>query len=140
MKLDFRQRLLATTLLVGTGMVASPAFAQTQPAAPPTCPPGVAPGTNGCTAPDSVAAPPARPAAAPTPAPTGPAGAAPPAAAPATNANGAPATGTQEIVVTGSRIPQPNLQTASPVSTVSSQEVTLSGTARTDDLINALPQ
>ena len=28
MKLDFRQRLLATTLLVGASLVATPAFAQ----------------------------------------------------------------------------------------------------------------
>ena len=35
MKLDFRQRLLATTLLVGAGMVASPAFAQDAPPANP---------------------------------------------------------------------------------------------------------
>jgi hypothetical protein len=34
MKLDFRQRLLATTLLVGASMAASPAFAQTTPADP----------------------------------------------------------------------------------------------------------
>ena len=31
MMLDFRQRLLTTTLLVGAGVLASPAFAQAQP-------------------------------------------------------------------------------------------------------------
>ena len=36
MKLDFRQRLLATTLLVGAGMLASPAFAQDAPPVPDT--------------------------------------------------------------------------------------------------------
>jgi iron complex outermembrane recepter protein len=130
MKLDLRQRLLATTLLVGAGVIASPAFAQTQPAAPPVCPPGVAPGTNGCNPPDNSAVP------------TTPQTVAPQVGAgvPSTNANGAPTTGTQEIVVTGSRIPQPNLETASPVTTVSSQEVKLSGTSRTEDLINSLPQ
>ncbi|MFL6736711.1 MAG: TonB-dependent receptor domain-containing protein, partial [Sphingomonas sp.] len=62
------------------------------------------------------------------------------AGVPSTNAEGTPVTQPQEIIVTGSRIPQPNLQTASPVTTVSSQEVKLSGTTRTEDLINALPQ
>ncbi|HEX3422360.1 MAG TPA: TonB-dependent receptor [Sphingomicrobium sp.] len=130
MKLDFRQRLLATTLLVGAGMVASPAFAATQPATPPTCPPGVAPGTNGCNPPDNSAIP------------TAPQTIAPQVAAPvpSTNANGAATTGAQEIVVTGSRIPQPNLETASPVTTVTSQEVKLAGTSRTEDLVNSLPQ
>ncbi len=33
MKLDFRQRLLTTTLLVGASMVASPALAQSTPPA-----------------------------------------------------------------------------------------------------------
>ncbi|HWT45481.1 MAG TPA: TonB-dependent receptor plug domain-containing protein, partial [Vicinamibacterales bacterium] len=131
MKLDFRQRLLATTLLVGAGMVASPAFAQdTQPATPPTCPPGVAPGTNGCNPADNSGVP------------SNPTTIAPQVGAgvPSTNAQGAPTASTQEIVVTGSRIPQPNLETASPVTTVSSQEVKLSGTTRTEDLVNSLPQ
>jgi iron complex outermembrane receptor protein len=44
------------------------------------------------------------------------------------------------IVITGSRIPQPNLTSVSPVTVVNSQEVRLSGTTRTEDLINALPQ
>src|SRR6185503_18362664 len=130
MKLDLRQRLLATTLLVGAGVVASPAFAQTPPA-PPTCPPGVTPGTNGCI---EGATP-------ETPVTTGPQAAVPPATV-GTNAQGAPATAgsAQEIVVTGSRIPQPNLETASPVTTVTSQEVKLAGTTRTEDLLNSLPQ
>ena len=34
MKLDFRQRLLATTLMVGAGMLATPAFAQETPVDP----------------------------------------------------------------------------------------------------------
>src|SRR3954454_19601637 len=44
------------------------------------------------------------------------------------------------IVVTGSRIPQPNLTAVSPVTVVNSQEVRLQGTTRTEDLINSLPQ
>ena len=43
-------------------------------------------------------------------------------------------------VVTGSRVAQPNLTSASPVTVLSSQEVRLSGTTRTEDLINSLPQ
>src|SRR5690348_16986836 len=130
MNLHFRQRLLSTTLLVGASMIASPVIAKgtAQPAAP-ACPPGVAPGTGGCVE----GATPS------TPVTTGPQVAVPPAAV-GTNARGAPAVGQQEIVVTGSRIPQPNLQTASPVTTVTSQEVKLSGTTRTEDLINSLPQ
>ncbi|HEX4739372.1 MAG TPA: TonB-dependent receptor [Allosphingosinicella sp.] len=44
------------------------------------------------------------------------------------------------IVITGSRIPQPNLTSVSPVTVVNSEEVRLSGTTRTEDLVNALPQ
>ena len=44
------------------------------------------------------------------------------------------------ILVTGSRIPQPNLQSASPITALSSQDVKLQGTTRTEDLINSLPQ
>ncbi|HEX4741090.1 MAG TPA: TonB-dependent receptor plug domain-containing protein, partial [Caulobacteraceae bacterium] len=56
---------------------------------------------------------------------------------------GAPSTGSttvQEFVVTGSRIPQPNLTSVSPVTAVSSQELKLEGTTRVEDLINQLPQ
>jgi outer membrane receptor protein involved in Fe transport len=104
MKLDFRQRLLATTLLVGASMTASPAFAQTTPADP-------------AAQPDTTTAPAT---AAPAPAPA------------------APSSG--DIVITGSRIPQPNLTSASPVTVLSSQDVKLQGTTRTEDLINSLPQ
>jgi outer membrane receptor protein involved in Fe transport len=45
-----------------------------------------------------------------------------------------------DIVVTGSRIPQPNLTSVSPVTVVNSQEIKLTGTTRTEDLLNALPQ
>ena len=46
----------------------------------------------------------------------------------------------QNIVITGSRIPQPNLTASSPVTVVNSQEVRVTGTTRTEDLINSLPQ
>jgi iron complex outermembrane receptor protein len=114
MTLEFRKRLLASTLLVGASMVASPAFAQD---VPPANPDDTATGTQ--------------------PAETAPVEAAP---VPSTNAQGAPTTSSQEIIVTGSRIPQPNLESASPVTVVNSQEVKVSGTTRTEDLINSLPQ
>jgi iron complex outermembrane receptor protein len=44
------------------------------------------------------------------------------------------------IVVTGSRIPQANLTSTSPVTVVNSQEIKLEGTTRTEDLVNNLPQ
>ncbi|HVI04758.1 MAG TPA: hypothetical protein VM711_01520, partial [Sphingomicrobium sp.] len=45
MNLDFRQRLLSSTLLVGAGLLANPAYAQTAPApaANQPAPTGVAP-------------------------------------------------------------------------------------------------
>jgi len=105
MKLDFRQRLLATTLLVGASMAASPAFAQTTPA-----PSDTATGDQPTTAPVEATAP------------------------------AAPAASGGDIVITGSRIPQPNLTSASPVTVLSSQDIKLQGTTRTEDLINSLPQ
>ena len=113
MKLDFRQRLLTTTLLVGASMVASPAFAQDQ-ATPPDSATGTQPDT---TAPQGGQVTP-----------------------PTTNAEGATIQTGSDIVITGTRIPQPNLTSASPVTVLSSQEVKLSGTTRTEDLINSLPQ
>ena len=112
MKLDFRQRLLATTLLVGAGMAASPALAQQNP-----------PDTAGAgnTQPETTA-----PVEGTTP--------------PSTSATGANVQAPQDIVITGSRIPQPNLTSASPVTVLSSQDVKLQGTTRTEDLINSLPQ
>ena len=106
-------RLLATTLLAGVGFAASPALAQMDaPAIPST--------------PDSAAAPNA---AVSQPAQT----------VPSTNAQGT-VEKSQDIVITGTRIPQPNLTSASPVTVLSAQEVKLQGTTRTEDLINSLPQ
>jgi outer membrane receptor protein involved in Fe transport len=98
MKLDFRQRLLGTTLLVGASMLATPAFAQDAPA------------------PDSADA----------------------AAQPAPEA-AAPAEETRDIVVTGTRIPSANLESAAPVTVVSAQDFKLQGTSRVEDLLNSLP-
>jgi outer membrane receptor protein involved in Fe transport len=54
----------------------------------------------------------------------------------------APAAGAEvsEVVVTGSRIPQPNLTSASPITVVGAQDVKLQGVTRTEDLLNSLPQ
>jgi len=118
MKLDFRQRLLTTTLLVGASMVASPALAQTTPPATPSPP-------------DNSATP-------STPDTTGPQEGQ--STVPSTNAQGGTVEKAQDIVITGTRIPQPNLTSASPVTVLSAQEVKLQGTTRTEDLINSLPQ
>src|SRR5215813_2215509 len=46
----------------------------------------------------------------------------------------------QEVVVTGSRIPQPNLTSISPVTSVGSDQIKIEGITRVEDLINNLPQ
>lgn len=46
----------------------------------------------------------------------------------------------QAIVVTGTRLRSPNLESASPVTVVTAEEFALTGTTRTEDLINSLPQ
>ncbi|RJX68060.1 TonB-dependent receptor [Tsuneonella suprasediminis] len=56
-------------------------------------------------------------------------------------AAGADATETAgAIIVTGTRIKQPNLESASPVTVIGAAEVTQTGTTRVEDLVNALPQ
>jgi iron complex outermembrane recepter protein len=110
MKLEFRQRLLTSTLLVGASMVATPALAaQPLPAPAQDDPPETIAPLEGTTVPD-------------------------------VGATGEPVRVARDIVVTGTRIPQPNLDSASPITVVTSQEVKLSGTSRTEDLINSLPQ
>lgn len=52
----------------------------------------------------------------------------------------APADEAPTIIVTGSRIRQPNLESASPVTVVGSEEITQTGTTRVEDLVNSLPQ
>ena len=54
----------------------------------------------------------------------------------------APAAGTEVegVVVTGSRIPQPNLTSVSPIQVVTSEEYRLQGQTDTIDLLNDLPQ
>jgi len=60
------------------------------------------------------------------------------AAEPGTSSDGSPTD--TNVVVTGSRLRNPNLTSVSPVTVVNSQEVRLQGTTRTEDLINSLPQ
>jgi len=114
MTLQFRQRLLSSTLLIGVAALASPAYAAAAPDAPPPPPTDAAP-TN-------VQAN-----------PSGPLAAQP---VPSRNAQGAPVASAQDIVVTGTRIPQPNLTSAAPVTVVTNQDVKLTGTTRVEDLLN----
>jgi len=51
-----------------------------------------------------------------------------------------PAGEVSEIVVTGSRIPTPNLTSVSPVTAVTSQELKLQGTTNVENMLNSLPQ
>lgn len=46
----------------------------------------------------------------------------------------------EAVVVTGSRIPQPNLVGTSPVTQVTSEDITTAGVTKVEDLINSLPQ
>ena len=136
MMLDFRQRLLATTLLVGASLISTPAFAQASgpgTATPPECPPGTVPGAAGaCNPADTSQGTGTQPeTTTPVEGTT---------VVPSTSAAGEPVKSSQDIVITGSRIPQPNLTSASPVTVLSSQELKLQGTSRTEDLINSLPQ
>jgi iron complex outermembrane receptor protein len=119
----FVPALLGTTVLAGSFLASQPALAavQSDGQVPPA--PVNAPDTSAVpTIPQTVA-----PVVEGTPVPSN-------------NAQGEPVRASQDIIVTGSRIPQPNLESASPVTVVTSQEVKLSGTSRTEDLINSLPQ
>ena len=45
-----------------------------------------------------------------------------------------------EVVVTGSRIPQPNLTSVSPVTVINAGDIKAQGVTRIEDMINSLPQ
>jgi outer membrane receptor protein involved in Fe transport len=62
------------------------------------------------------------------------------AAAGAAAASGQSVGTVQEVVVTGSRIRQPNLTSVSPLATVSSAQIQQRGTTNIEDVINQLPQ
>jgi outer membrane receptor protein involved in Fe transport len=114
--LNLRQRLLTTSLLVGVAALATPAYAQdaAQPAPPPTDAPPTDVQAN----------------------PSGPVESQP---TPSTSAQGAAVQSGGDIIVTGTRIPQPNLTSAAPVTVVTNQDVKLTGTTRVEDLLNQLP-
>jgi iron complex outermembrane receptor protein len=65
----------------------------------------------------------------------------PEATTPSTAKNPPTAAGTQEeeIIITGTRIPQPNLESTAPVEVVTPQDIKLSGTTRVEDLLNQMP-
>lgn len=46
----------------------------------------------------------------------------------------------QAIVVTGTRLRSPNLESASPVTVIGAEEFAVTGTTRVEDLVNSLPQ
>ncbi len=46
----------------------------------------------------------------------------------------------QEVVVTGTRIPTPNLTSVSPVTAIGAAELKAQGVTRVEDMINSLPQ
>ncbi len=106
-----RERLLASTVIVGAFAAATTgqAFAQAIQSAP----------VSGAQ-------------------PVGPTGGNDSVPTPATSADGA-STQVKEVVVTGSRIPQPGLTSVSPLTVVNSQEIKLEGTTNVEDLINNLP-
>src|SRR5690242_5907326 len=66
------------------------------------------------------------------PAMAAPAAAAAPAATPGAEVS--------EIVVTGTRIPTPNLTSVAPVTSVTAADIKAQGVTRVEDLINSLPQ
>lgn len=112
---NIRRGLLATTMLVGASMTATPAFAQSNSVNGPPTPPVQEPVVgNPAQAVDE------------TKAPAGTAG---------------PATGPgEQIVVTGSRIARPNLSSASPIAVVTGEQTVQSGDITLDTFLNTLPQ
>jgi len=46
----------------------------------------------------------------------------------------------EEVVVTGSRIATPSLESVSPITAVAAEEIKQTGTTRVEDLLNSLPQ
>jgi outer membrane receptor protein involved in Fe transport len=110
MKLTFRQRLMASTLLIGTAALASPAWAQqtgtdetSEPAVQTTADPNAGdsdPGSGGTDASEQ----------------------------------------RSEIVITGSRIARRDLTSTSPLAVVQDEEFQLSGAVNVEQVMNTLPQ
>ncbi len=124
-----KQRLLASTIFAGA-VIAMPAYAQDANGQNS----GAANTTTGQAAPMGPAA--SNPACAP--------GSADPACsksvANGTNTASSDGSTGSEIIVTGSRIPHPDLESASPVTIVGQQQIKQFGTTRVEDLLNQLPQ
>jgi iron complex outermembrane receptor protein len=124
MKLDIRQRLLASTLLMGAGLIATPAFGQTQPVPPPpSCPEGTVAGPSDC-----VPTPPGAPAGQSSE--SGDVSGSP---NPGTSQNAAPTQNTNqgsastEIVITGSLLRRTTTETPSPVTVLSAESLAQRG-------------
>ncbi len=60
--------------------------------------------------------------------------------APAMAQDAAEEAASEEIIVTGSRIPQPNLEGVSPVTSLTGADIKAAGITRVEDLLNRLPQ
>ncbi|MCJ8190928.1 TonB-dependent receptor domain-containing protein [Sphingomicrobium aestuariivivum] len=56
------------------------------------------------------------------------------------NAEGTPINEVEDIVITGTRIARPNIDSASPVTVVGEEVIAQTGTTRVEDLLNSLPQ
>ncbi len=116
---SMRERLMASTIIVGAAALTMASAGQASAQAPnapiPTAP---AAGPN-----------------APQPA-FGP----PSAGTQLTNSQGAATSTVQEVVVTGSRIPQPNLAATSPITAVGAQELKFEGTTDAVQALDQLPQ
>jgi iron complex outermembrane recepter protein len=117
-KTNLRWRLLASTMITGAALVAMGGFAHAADA------------TSAAPLQTANAGAPQASAAAPIQTLTAAADAA---------ADSTAGTTVTEIVVTGSRIPQPNLSSVSPIQAVSHQEFELTGTTDVIDLLNTLP-
>jgi iron complex outermembrane recepter protein len=105
-----KDRLLASTIIAGV-MIAAPAMAQNDPGMGATPAEPVVGGSSSNAVPGNT-----------------------------TGVDASGDTGGRDIVVTGSRIANPNLTSTSPLTVVGAQEVKLQGTTRVEDLINSLPQ
>jgi iron complex outermembrane recepter protein len=115
-----RERLLASTVIVGALALTGAGQAFAQASAPVQTAPS-APGAGS-------GAPAFGPQAAEAPAASG------------ENANGAAANTTAVVTVTGSRIPQPNLAATSPIAAVGSQELKYEGVTDAVQALDQLPQ
>src|SRR5437868_9513269 len=112
---NVRQRLLASTLLFGAAATPGQVYAQatlTEPPANQTAPVTSQPDINAGTQ---------------DPGSSG-------------QSVGAPVPAPQDIIITGSRIPRPDLTSSSPLSVVKNEEFQLSGASTVEQVLNNMPQ